>query len=152
MFSLLSTMQSHLAKFLHWCRVVKGRYLERLTCRKVLNKGFLLSKDALGNLKLHNIVSGWKIPVKCKTLGTVFAAECPGKTTIKNKVKQTKSILKVSAHNKTVNYANALVANLLQKMAPLCGVPFPSHVLAVRCWDATLLLASWSHAKLLTLP
>jgi len=47
-------------------------------------------------------------------MGTVFAAECPGETTIKNEVKQTKGILNLTAHNETVNYAKTLVANLLQ--------------------------------------
>jgi len=37
-----------------------------------------------------------------QTLGTVFAAECPGETTIKSKEKQNRGILKISAHKKYV--------------------------------------------------
>jgi len=69
----------------------------------------------------------------------------------KKQIKQNKGILKFSAHNKILNYANALVAYLLKQMASLCGQPNPSHVPAVRNRDATLVLASWSHAKILSL-
>jgi len=129
-----------LANSQHSCWVVKAGYLEQLTCTKVLTKGFFVINRCTCNFT--TFLLGEKTPVKCKILGTVFATECTGETTIKNKVKQNKGILKFSAHNKTVNYANALVAYLLKQMASLCVEPFPSHVPAVRIRDATLVLAS----------
>jgi len=41
-------------------------------------------------------------PMKCKHWETVFAAECPGETAIKNKEKQNKGILNLSTHKETV--------------------------------------------------
>jgi len=56
-----------------------------------------------------------------ETLGTVFAAECPGETTIKSKVKQIKGILNLSAHKTLCMAAGAAKASGRSGRRPLSG-------------------------------
>jgi len=111
---------------------LKEEYLEQLTCRKVLIKGFFFLTDELETCDFTN--TDGSRPNEMRNTGNGVCSECLRKT----KKQQKEGILNLSTHDENVNYANALVANLVTINGFHCSEPCPSHVRSVRSWVSKL--------------